>query len=64
MLKGLGLKYSVLPISKGFFIRKLFQSTRLYIERILNGRRALLMVNSGDVSVFMKILIRRGISSQ
>ena len=64
MLKGLGLKSSVLPISTGFFIRKLFQSTILYIERILNGRRALLMVNSGDVSVFMKILIRRGISSQ
>ena len=25
----------------GFFIRKLFQSTRLYIEGILNGRPAL-----------------------
>ena len=41
-----------------FFLRKLFQSTRLYIKVILNGRPATLcLVNSGDVSVFMKFLI-------
>ena len=40
-----------------FFIRKLFQSTRLYIEGILGGRPATLcLVESGNVSFFMKFL--------
>ena len=42
-----------------FFIRKLFQSTRLYIKGILDGRPATLcMVKSGSVSIFMNFLIR------
>ena len=46
-----------------FFIRKLFQSTRSYIEGILNGRPALCaFVSSGDVSVFKKFLIGSGIA--
>ena len=43
------------------FLRKLFQSTRLYIKGILSGQPATLcLVNSGNVSVFIKFLIRHG----
>ena len=43
--------YSVLYL---FFIRKLFQSIRLYIKGILDGRpAALCLVNSRNVSVLM-----------
>ena len=38
------------------FVRKLFQSTGLYIKGILNGRPVTVcLVNSGNVSVFMKL---------
>ena len=50
-----------------FFFRKLFQSTRLYIKGILNGRPSTLcLVNSGNESVFMKFffIIGRGILSR
>ena len=40
-----------------FFLRNLFQSTRSYIKGILNYRPAILcLVNSWNVSVFMKFL--------
>ena len=43
-----------------YFLKKLFQSTRLYIKRMMGGRQAsLCLVKSGNVLVFMKFLIRR-----